>query len=264
MKNGGQAKLLPNRRLLFLTLVLNGLLVANLYAAGGADASNPTAAVNYSDLRYQSFDLGDTGGGDDRDRFALEGAYVLTPAHKFTYELNYWDTDITGRDESGFESLKIRYINLTPGQLSGGLKYKLALGAELITDLGDTDDGIGSGTDQIAPLLGAGWLLDDRNFVITLVQYFHSYDEDDNTQQVRTTGPRLIWIHKLPQYNAWFKLDDKFSIDHENDDHSSNIVELQLGKMLTPGFGIYVDYLNNTGGTQQYDDGVGIGFRFTY
>ncbi len=251
--------------LIFACLVCIGQY-GNVQAEGedGADASNPTAAVNYTDIRYQTFDLGGSAPGDDRDRIAIEGAYVPTEEHKFTYELNYWDTDVTGSDESDFESFKGKYINLKPGMLDNGLKYKRALGIEVIADLGDVDDGIGSGTDQIAPLFGAGWLLNEKDFVITLVQYFHSVSEDSGADKVRTTGPRLIWIHKFPQIQGWVKIDNKFSIDHENDDKTSNVVELQFGKMFSPSFGMYVDYLNNNAGYQQYDDGIGVGIRMTY
>jgi len=60
----------------------------------------------------------------------------------------------------------------------------------------------------------------------------------------------------------WLKIDDKFSIDHENGDHSSNLLEIKLGRMLTPSFGIYLDYLDNTGGQKIYDDGIGIRFMY--
>jgi hypothetical protein len=228
---------------------------------GNGNASDPTASVNYADLRFQAFDLDGTA---DRDRFAVEGAYMIAEGHKITYELNYWDTNITGKDESGLESVKLKYINLQPKMLSSGLKYKLAIGVEVIHDLGEVSDGIGSGTDQIAPLFGAGWSLNDRNFVITLVQYFHSFSEDANAQKVRTTGPRLIWIYNIPDIGGWLKVDDKFSIDHENDNHSSNILEFQLGKMFTPTIGGYIEYLTNTGGIKQYEDGFGVGLRIAF
>ncbi len=244
--------------LLFSITPLNCALAEE---GGGANASDPTASVNYVDLRFQAFDLDGTA---DRDRFAVEGAYMIAEGHKITYELNYWDTNITGNDESGLESVKVKYINLQPKMLSSGLKYKLAIGVEVIHGLGEVSDGIGSGTDQIAPLFGAGWSLDDRNFVITLVQYFHSVSEDANAQKVRTTAPRLIWIYNIPDIGGWLKVDDKFSIDHENDNHSSNILEIQLGKMCTPKIGGYIDYLTNTGGVKQYEDGFGVGLRIAF
>lgn len=247
--------------LLVATSFCCGHLNSALAEVDGSNASDPTAAVNFVDFRFQAFDLD---GSADRDRYALEGAYIPAEGHKLTYEINYWDTDITGKDESGLESVKVRYINLQPKMLSGGLKYKLAIGAEVILDQGDVDDGIGSGTDQIAPMFGAGWLLSERHFLITLVQYFHSYEEDSNAEKVRTTGPRLIWLYKIPDIKGWLKVDDKFSINHEDDDHTSNSIEIQLGKMFTPSIGGYVEYLNNNAGVRGYDDGIGVGLRMTF
>ncbi len=244
-----------------LLLSISPLKSALAEEGGGANASDPTASVNFVDFRFQAFDLDGTA---DRDRFAVEGAYMITAENKITYELNYWNTNITGQDEAGLESVKMKYINLQPKMLSSGLKYKLAVGVEIIHSLGEVNEGIGSGTDQIAPLFGAGWSLDDRNLVITLVQYFHSVSEDANAKKVRTTGPRLIWIYKIPDIGGWLKVDDKFSIDHENDNHSSNTLEIQLGKMFTPTIGGYIDYLTSTGGVKQYEDGFGVGLRIAF
>ena len=52
--------------------------------ASGADASNPTAAVNYQDARYRYFDLDQ---GADKHSFETEGAYMLHPRFKLTNEL---------------------------------------------------------------------------------------------------------------------------------------------------------------------------------
>jgi hypothetical protein len=83
---------------------------------GGANASDPTAAVNFIDFRFQAFDLN---GSADRDRYAVEGAYILSPEHKLTFEINYWDTDITGKDESGLESASESRFNYTEKKARG-------------------------------------------------------------------------------------------------------------------------------------------------
>jgi hypothetical protein len=248
-------------KVLFALLTVCGPFTAT-YAE---NASDPTAALNYTDVKAQFFDTGDLSPlGDDRDRYAIEGAYMLSPKDKITYEVNYWDTDISGKSESDFESVKAKYINITPHALDNGLKYRLAIGAEVIADLGDYDKGIGTGTSQIAPLIGAGWSLGDTDTLITLVQYFHSIDEDDGAPKIRTTGPRLIWIHSFPKYKAWLKLDDKFSINHENSGSTGNVIEVQLGKFVAPGIGVYLEYLTASGSESIYDDGFGIGVRKMY
>ena len=40
--------------------------------------------------------------------------------------------------------------------------------------------------------------------------------------------------------------------------------EVQLGKMFSPSFGVYVDGLFGIGPARPYDWGVGVGVRFNY
>ena len=202
----------------------------------GAAASDPTAAVNYQDVRYRYFDLDR---GADKHSFQTEGAYMLHPRLKLTNELRYVNTDRSGKSEQDFEELKIKGIHLTNIK-PFGIQAKLALGAEWLKDLGDFEKGTGSGADSIAPLAGIGWVPDDMNFIITLVQYFYSYDTDNaRDEDVRETAPRLIWIRKLPDIGGWFKADLKMSIDHEDNENFDQVLELQLGKMISPSVGFY-------------------------
>lgn len=170
-------------------------------AAAGADASNPTAAVNFQDVRYRYFDLDD---GAEKHSFETEGAYMFHPRFKFTNELRGVHTDRSGNWETDFEILKLRGIFLTDGQ-PFGIKAKYALGLEWLKDLGNLDDGTGSGSDQVAPLAGIGWMPTESDSFVTLVQYFYSYDTHDGGSKVRKTGPRLIYIRKLPAIFGWSK-----------------------------------------------------------
>lgn len=238
-------------------------LLSSFFALANENASDPTASLSFTDIKVQFFDTG-APLGDQRDRYAIEGAYTFTPKHKVTYEVNYWETDITGQTESGMESIRAKYINLSPGMLESGLKYKFAWGIEALTSISDVEKGIGTGTTQIAPLVGAGWVLSPNDTLITLVQYFHSIDEDVNANKVRLTGPRMIWIHSMPKYKAWIKIDDKFAINHEKDGASSNLLEVQVGKMFTPTIGAYFELLYGTGGDRLYESGLGLGVRISY
>ena len=205
-------------------------------AASGAAASDPTAAVNYQDVRYRYFDLDQ---GADKHSFETEGAYMLHPRFKITNELRYVNTDRSSKSVQDFEELKLKGIHLTAIE-PFGIKAKLALGVEWLKDLGDFDKGTGTGADSIAPLAGIGWVPDDRNFIITLVQYFYSYDTDSAREEdVRETAPRLIWIRSLPELGGWLKADLKMSIDHEDDENFDQRLELQLGKMVSPSVGFY-------------------------
>jgi len=255
-----------NARIVFpaaIVLVFFHGFVTSVHAKGGSgvDASDPTAAVSYVDLRLQTFDLFDSA---ERDRYALEGAYVAGEVHKLSYQVNYWDTDVSGEDESGLESLRAQYMHIQSRERRNGFAYRLVVGAELILDQGDLDDGIGSGTDQVAPLIGAGWNFSENNSLATLLQHFYSVSEEDDADRVRTTMPRLIWMYHFADIDGWLKVDNQLYLDHEDGHRSSNVIEIQLGKMFMPGIGGYVEYLTNNAGAKIYDDGWGLGLRMAF
>ena len=248
--------------IVLLFLISSGVLASDESANSGAAASDPTAAVSYQDLRYRYFDLD----GGDKNSFETEGAFMLGSRLKITNELHYVETDHTGKSEQDFEVLKLKGIWLTPGQ-PFGIKAKYALGVEWQKDLGDLKEGTGTGADIIAPLAGIGWAPNDENFIVTLIQYYHSYETDSaRKDDVRETGPRLIWIRSLPEIKGWFKADLKMLINHEDDNDFSQTMELQFGKMFTPGVGAYAELLlgDDVLDTNAYNIGGGLGVRFMH
>lgn len=221
----------------------------------GENASNPLAAINNTDLRVQFFDLENS----DRFDYYVDGAYMLTPQLKLKYEIHYWDSDVTGSNENDWESLHLKPIYFPKSWTGdwGTWKYKWAVGGELIVDAGNQDKGIGSGSDQIAPLVGIALTRGDT-VLVPLVQHFVEYSGPD----VNQTALRLIAIQSLPS-DFWGKLDAKVPLDWENETVSA-MVEAQIGKMFTPSFGTYVDGLIGIGTDRPYDWGVGVGIRFNY
>ena len=125
-------------------------------------------------------------------------------------------------------------------------------------DFGHEEKGIGSGSDQIGPLVGVA-MARNNTVLIPLVQHFVDYDGPD----VNTTSFRLIAIQSLPN-KFWGKLDAKMPVDWENDNAILASAEVQLGKMFTPSFGTYMEGLFGIGGDRPYDWGVGVGARFNY
>ena len=238
----------------FATCTLILLLVTGATHAYAENASNPLAAVNNTDLRWQHFDLG----GSDINDFYVDWSYMLTPTFKLKYELHYWDTDVTGSSENDWESLHLLPIYFPKAGKLGEWTYKLAVGAELTLGFGNEDKGVGSGSDTIAPVVGMAFVK-DGTVLVPLVQHFIGFDGPD----VNMTAFRLIAIQPLPN-NYWGKLDAKIPVDWEHDNAIPATAEVQLGKMLTPAFGTYVDGLVGVGGDKPYDWGVGVGLRFNY
>ena len=164
---------------------------------------------------------------------------------------------MTGSSESDWESLHLKPIYFPKQGEWGAWKYKLAIGVEWILDFGNEDKGIGSGSDQIAPLVGVA-LVRGGTVLVPIVQHFVDYNGED----VNQTSVRLIAIQSLPN-KFWGKLDAKVPFDWENDKVPAS-AEVQLGKMWIPSFGTYIDGLLGIGGDRSYDWGIGLGLRFVY
>ena len=238
-------------------------------AQGQENASNPLAAVSSTDPRLQYFDLGES----DQTEAWIDGAYMATPKLKLRYEVHYVSTNVTGSSEADWESFHFKPIYFPKKGTFGNWNYTWAVGLEWIVTFDHTDRGIGcgkpppgdfqcrpmpgSGSDQIAPLAALS-LVKGGLVVVPLVQHFVEYDG----QEVNQTAVRLIAIQSLP--NAlWTKLDAIVPFDWENDLIPATF-EIQLGRMMTPAFGLYFDALFGIGSDRPYDWGLGVGLRFSY
>lgn len=221
------------------------------------NASNPLAAVNNTDLRYQQFDLGS---GTKHDVF-VDGAYMFRPDLKFKYELHYNSTDITGTDQSDFEKLSFKLIHF-PSQrtLASGWGMRTAIGLEWILDLGDTDTGIGPGADQLAPFAGVAFANPNTGLtLIPLVQHFASYSGRTDISQ---TALRLIALQPFAR-DYWAKLDLKAPYDWENATWPAT-AEIQIGYNINQKIALYGDLLVGLGSDRPFDQGFGLGLRFKY
>ena len=221
------------------------------------NASNPLAAVNNTDLRWQYLDLA-SDGGHQNDYF-IDGAYMLQPKLKLKYELHYWDTNASGSSQNDWESAHLKLIYFpAQGMFSGGTRYRWALGLEYIHDLGDLDKGVGFGADQLGPFGGIALSYDSGLTLVPLLQHYTSVSGVD----VNITAMRLIAIQPLKP-GWWLKLDARVPYDWENSTASAE-GEIQLGRNINSGTAIYVDGLIGFGGHRAFDWGVGIGLRFSY
>ena len=246
----------------YFTSLLLVLVVGNAY--GQENASNPLAAVNNTDLRAQFFDLG----GAYLNEYRVDGAYMVAPKLKLKYELNYWDTDLTGFKENGFESFHLMPIYFPLQGKWGTWKYKMSVGLEWILDFNHRSTGCaenpilcppyGAGSDQLAPFVGLSLVTPKGTVLIPLVQQFFSY----NGPTVNITAMRLIAIQPLPK-SFWGKLDFIVPFNWENNITPAT-AEIQLGKMFSSSFGTYVDGLIGIGNDKPYEWGIGIGVRFNY
>ncbi len=241
-----------------LVPLIYALVVVGSASEAEENASNPLAAVNNTDIRYQYFDL--ARGADRQDAF-VDGAYMLRPDLKLKYELHYNSTNATGERFNGFEKTSFKLIYF-PSQkpLNDTWSVKSALGLEWILDFGDPDEGIGTGSDQIAPFGGFAFANTNTGLtLIPLVQHFASYNGSTDVSQ---TAMRLIALQPFGD-GYWVKADIKAPYDWDNDAWPAT-AEFQIGKNLSPGIALYADVLVGIGADRPYDQGAGIGLRFNY
>jgi hypothetical protein len=234
---------------------------ASAPAAGGQaaaeNASNPLAAANNIDLRYQftSADAGDT-----HDIF-FDGAQMIFPTLKLKYTLHYMVTDVTGQTENDFETLSFKPIYFPyQARLSDDVMMRLAVGGELIIEFGNEAKGIGIGADQASVFTGAAFMLPKLKLVaVPLVQQFLSIS---GTTDVNTTSPRLIAIKSF-ESGTWLKLDAKVPFDHVRDTVPAT-AEVQFGYNVDKSWAVYIEGLVGIGDDKPYDGGVGLGLCRKY
>ena len=226
-------------------------------SSGSENASNPLAAVNNTDLRWQYSDL--TTNEARLNNYFIDGAVMLNPKLKFKYELHYWDTNISGSSQSDWESALVKLIYFPrQGVFNNGTKYRVAVGFDYIHDLGDLTKGIGFGADQVGPFAGLALSLESGLTVIPLLQHYTSINGVD----INTTAIRLI---ALKSFNTawWWKIDAKVPYDWENKTVPAE-AEFQLGKNISDGVALYADGRFGLGNDRLYDWGLGLGLRFNY
>ena len=234
-----------------------GLMLVTGVAAAEENASNPFAAVNNVDLRWQ-YTSSDP--GDKHDVF-VDGSHMLHPKVKLKYELHYNFTDVTGSDENDFEKVVIKPIYFPfQKKLNEAWGTKGAVGFDLILDFDNKDKGIGVGADQFAPLVGVAFSHFSSGLVlIPLAQHFVSFNGDTD---VNMTAARLIAIKPFGE-GYWAKLDVKVPYDWENERWPAS-GEVQVGYNFGPSWAIFADGLVGIGSDRPYDAGVGLGLRFKY
>ena len=227
-------------------------------AVANENASNPIAAVNNTDIRYQYFDLGN--GADRQDAF-IDGAYMLRPDLKLKYELHYNSTDVTGTRFTDFEKASLKLISFpTQRTLNESWAVKSAIGLEWILDFGDPNEGIGTGSDQISPFGGLAFSNTKTGLtLIPLLQHFASYNGPTDISQ---TAMRLVALQPFGD-GYWLKADIKVPYDWENEIWPAT-AELQIGKNLNSGVAVYADLLLGIGSDRPFESGAGFGVRFNY
>ncbi len=246
----------PGFALLLVCLAPGLVLAEDLGGDETENASNPLAKTRNTDVSGQGFEFDSE---VKRRAAVVEGAFMARDDLKVKYEVHYWRTTSTGEVTSGFERLSLKGIWFPAEGRRGNLGYRWALGLEWILDGGNSDIGIGSGGDQLAPFAGIALVPRSGTTIIPLVQHFESYRGDP----VSMTAGRVIAMQNLGA-RSWLKLDAIVPVDWENDATVPATAEVQYGLHLNRAAAVFVDGLVGLGKDRPYEWGLGLGVRFSY
>ena len=129
-------------------------------AGSGADASDPLAKTDNTDLKWIYFQ---EEGGADTNLWTVYGNWNFANWGKLIYELGCARTDDEGIITKGFDTLSLKPLFFVGKGQVGDWKYGLATGFELVLDFAEVDsatgiiNGYGSGADLISPLFGVSF-----------------------------------------------------------------------------------------------------------
>jgi len=226
--------------------------------AEGAAGSNPLAAVSVLDTIWQYKKTTNRKHAND---FFLKGGSMLLPKLKLNIELHYVETNVTGKSERDWERILIKPIwFLKDVELNDTWGVRLAAGFEYVYDFDNADKGIGSGADQLGPLVAAAFLnKQSKTMFIPLLQH---HEDIESGADIRKTTLRLIALQPLPD-GFWAKADVKIPRDWENKTWPVS-AELEAGKMLTSNVGVFVQGLAGMGGDRPFTYGAALGLRLNF
>ena len=242
-------------------LILGMLFAGNLSAAETdqpqpENASNPLAKTRNTDIFGSGFKVAD---GVDLSSVDIEGAFMARSDFKVKYEAHYWRLESDDQRASGWESFTLKGIWFPKEGRRGGWGYRLALGLDWVLDGGNSEDGIGTGSDLLGPFAGIALAPRQGTTIIPLVQHFQNYSGDPFS----TTAARLIVMQVLPE-RWWLKLDGVLPVDWEKDREIPATVELQLGRSLSRSVALFGNAHAGVGADRPYDYGFGFGIRLSY
>jgi hypothetical protein len=224
--------------------------------AAAENASNPLAKTRNTDFIGAGFRAS---GDVDLATASVEGAFMARSNLKVKYEAHYWRLDAGDRKENGLESVTLKGIWFPKEGRRGNWGYRLALGLDWVLDGGNSDDGIGSGSDLLAPFAGVALSPRQGTTIIPLVQHFEEYKGNPFSM----TAVRVIAMQALPE-RWWLKLDGIVPFDWENDRAVPATLELQLGKSVSRAVSLFGNAYAGLGSDRPYDYGFGFGIRLSY
>ena len=194
---------------------------------------------------------------------SVEGSYVFHPTFKVSYDANYWRTNVTGDNESGWADFRIRPVYYPKTRVQQNLIYRTAVGMDFRYDAGNFDKGIGTGDDVLGVFAGLQ-LLFSRVERLSIIGAFRKSLDSEPQTETHQTELNLLGIRSIPSFDAWIAADLGMVFSHAKNNDSTSTFRFQIGKLFTPKLGTYFEALFPIAGQDVFDHAFRLTLRLQY
>lgn len=259
-----------------LALLLTVLLTAAMTAAVAEDATPEETAATDQAGTAASEDKTGTNPVNFQSELRLYNVFTSLPGGSyqnlsvFRYampfsnqtmslrlEFPFVTTDVTGDTEFGFGDLNLRWL----WTAKATRKNAVAVGIESWWDTA-TGDALGSGKNALAPVVFYVMFLNKQTLFAPAYQYKFDIGGSDDRPDISQSFIDLYYVY-LPKPGQWITIDPTIIIDHESSTTSAQ-VEVELGRMMSPGLSAYIRPGFPIGGNQLIDWNLELGVKSVF
>ncbi len=172
-------------------------------------------------------------------------------------DLPFVTTDVTGNTEFGFGDLNLRWL-WTAKQAR---THAVAVGIESWWDTA-TGDALGSGKSALAPVVFYVMFLNKQTLFAPAYQYKFDIGGSDDRPDISQSFIDFYYVY-LPKPGQWIIVDPTIIVDHETSTTSMQ-VEVELGRMMSPGMSAYIRPGFPIGGNQLIDWNLEVGVKSVF
>ncbi|MCP4395966.1 MAG: hypothetical protein GY801_01465 [bacterium] len=274
-----------NRRTLYVSVVLAGLLIAGWMATGAqaqddvdelkeamkADQTG-TNPINFTfDARvYNEFMWLNTAGDGSQNVTTVEfRAPFANGKWQFrgkirgvSLKADFNDDGSDDVDESGFGDTDIRFMTVP----YMGKKLAVALGAEGFFNTA-SEEALGTGATTLSPIVFLGVFNPIGPGSVLFPGYQHKFSvaEDDGRSKVHQGLIDLFLVKTFGGNKYWGYIDPQILLDYENDEQFM-LIEIQGGMMVggSKGHSLWMLPSFGVGGDRPYDFSLEVGYKIVW
>ncbi len=166
-------------------------------------------------------------------------------------------TDVTGDTEFGFGDLNLRWLWTAKQSRT----HAVAVGIKSWWDTA-TGDALGSGKNALAPVVSYVMFLNRQTIFAPAYQYKFDIGGSDDRPDISQSFIDFYYVY-LPKPGQGIVVDPTIIIDHDRSKTSMQ-VEVELGRMISPGMSTYIRPGFPIGGNRLIDWNLEVGVKTVF